>query len=181
MNMSLIKRLVSALILSVGSFLTLPAYAWSDVDHMNMCGAPANTVRAYGGSQQGWNARDNYISARGMAYYFRTMCPETKAVKIKKAAYKKPAMKNVTNKGKEAVKISPDNTEAAKVTPDKKEAVKVTAVEKQPATAVVVKKTTEKPKIRAIIKRSTYNHKLDCARVDNLNRTGAVVRVVRKR
>ena len=161
MNMNIIKRLVPALILSVGSFLTLPAYAWPDVDHMNMCGAPAKTVRAYGGSHQGWDARDNYISARGMAYYFRTMCPETKAVKMKKAAYKKPAMKNVLN--------------------EEKKAVKVTAVKKQPAKEVVVKKTTEKPKIRAIKKRSTYNHKLDCARVDNLNGTGAVVRVVRKR
>jgi hypothetical protein len=161
MNMNLIKRLISALILSVGGFLTLPAYAWPDVDHMNMCGAPAKTVRAYSGSHQGWDARDNYISARGMAYYFRTMCPETKAVKMKNAVYKKPAMKNVTNEVKEAVKDTADK--------------------KQPAKEVVVEKTIEKSTIRTIKKRSTYNHKLDCARVDNLNETGAIVRVIRRR
>ena len=52
----------------------------------------------------------------------------------------------------------------------KKEAVK----------EVVVKKTIEKTPIRAITKRSTYNHKLDCERVDKLNGTGAIVRVVRR-
>ena len=160
MNIISMKRLILALILSLGSFITLPAYAWPDVDHMNMCGAPAKTVRAYGGSHRGWEARDNYISARGMAYYFRTMCPETKAVKMKKAAYKKPAMKQVSN--------------------EEKKAVKVTAVKKQPAKEVAVKKVKINP-IRSIKKRSTYNHKLDCARVDNLNETGAIVSLVRRR
>ncbi len=158
MNFFSVKRLVVTLILSVGCFITIPAYAWPDVDHMNMCGSPVKTVRAYSGNHQGWNSRDNFISTRGMAYYFRTMCPETKAVKMKKAAYKKPVIKKVSNEKKETVKVS------------KKEAGK----------EVVVKKTIEKNPIRAIKKRSTYNHKLDCERVDKLNGTGAIVRVVRR-
>ncbi len=100
MKINSIKKLVLALIFTVGSFMTLPAYAWPDVDHMNMCGTPAKTVRAYGGSFRGWADHDNYIAQRvGAKYYFRTMCPETKAVKMKKAAYKKPVMK----KAKKAV------------------------------------------------------------------------------
>jgi hypothetical protein len=95
MNIFSVKRLVLALILTMGSFLTLPAYAWPDVDHMNMCGSPAKLVRAYGGSYKGLQSHDSYISQRGMAYYFRSMCPETKAVRMKKAAYKKPAAKKV--------------------------------------------------------------------------------------
>jgi len=143
MNLFSVKRLVLALILSVGSFLTLPAYAWQDVDHMNMCGSPAKTVRSYGNNWQGWSNHDRYIEQRGMAYYFRTMCPETTAVKMKKAAYKKPAIKKAVKKA-------------------------------------MIKKTKIKP-IRSITKRRIYNHKLDCARVDNLNGTGAIVRVIRRR
>ena len=96
MKMNSIKKLVLALIFTVGSFMTLPAYAWPDVDHMNMCGAPAKSVRAYGGNFRGWAAHDNYIAQRGGGkYYFRTMCPETKASKMKKGAYKKKAVEKV--------------------------------------------------------------------------------------
>jgi hypothetical protein len=76
-----IKRLVLLLILSFGSVLTLPAYAWPDTDEMNMCGAAAKNVRAYGGQFRGWAAHDNYIAQRGKGYYYRTNCPESKATK----------------------------------------------------------------------------------------------------
>ena len=154
MKINSIKKLVLALIFTVGSFMTLPAYAWPDVDHMNMCGAAAKTVRAYGGNFRGWAAHDNYIAQRGGAkYYFRTMCPETKAVKMKKAVYKKRAAKKV----KKVIKVNKINNEA-------KRPVKVTAVKKV------------KRKVK-----STYNHKLDCARVDGMNASNSsAVRVVRR-
>ncbi|PID33927.1 MAG: hypothetical protein CR955_00160 [Thiotrichales bacterium] len=96
MKMNSIKKLVLTLIFTVGSFMTLPAYAWPDVDHMNMCGPAAKMVRSYGGSFQGWAAHDRYLAQRGAAYYFRTMCPETKASKMKrKVVYKKPVAKKV--------------------------------------------------------------------------------------
>ena len=149
MKIKSIKKLVLALIFTVGSFTTLPAYAWPDVDHMNMCGAAAKTVRAYGGDFRGWAAHDNYIAQRGGAkYYFRTMCPETKASKMKKAVYKKRAIKKV----KKVRKVA------------KKAPVKVTAVKR-------VKR----------VSKSTYNHKLDCARVDGMNAANSsAVRVVRR-
>ena len=171
MNIFSAKRLVTALILSVASFITLPAFSWPDVDHMNMCGDPAKTVRAYGGSHQGWDARDHYISTRGMAYYFRTMCPDTKEVKMKKAAYKKPVLKKVSKEKKEAVEVSNK----------KKETVKVAADKIEPTKEVVVKKAIKKTPVLGIAKRSSYNHKLDCARVDKMNGTGSIVKVVRKR
>ena len=93
MKIHLTKRFVLALFLTMGSFFTLPAYAWPDVDHMNMCGAAAKSVQTYGGNFKGWNAHDIYLFQRGSDYYFRTMCPETVAVKMKKAAYKKSVKK----------------------------------------------------------------------------------------
>ena len=90
------RKLVLSLILTIGSFLTLPAYAWPEVDHMNMCGAAAKTVRAYGGSFRGWQAHDNFVGYRNRAgYYYRNNCPETVAPvkKVAKKTYKKPAKK----------------------------------------------------------------------------------------
>jgi len=91
-NNHTIKKLVLSLILSIGSFLILPAYAWPEVDHMNMCGAATKSVRAYGGNWQGWNQHDSYIAKRGNAYYLRTNCPTTVASvkKLKKKVYRKP-------------------------------------------------------------------------------------------
>ena len=145
------KKLVLALMLAVGSLITLPAHAWPDVDHMNMCGAAAKTVRAYGGGFQGWNAHDSYIAKRGMPYYFKTMCPETKAVKMKKKkAYKK--------------------------TMPKKPAVKKPTVE-MPKVPMMKKDSETKVNIKAVkrISKSAYNKKLDCERVDRLNLLGMAV------
>ena len=76
-----IKRLVLLLILSLASVMTIPAYAWPDTDEMNMCGTAAKNVRSYAGQFRGWADHDNYISQRGMDYYFRTNCPESTATK----------------------------------------------------------------------------------------------------
>lgn len=88
-----IKKTLLVLILTIGGFLSLPAYAWPEVDHMNMCGSAVKAVRAYNGGFRSWQAHDKYIAQRGNGYYFRTNCPETNAP-IKKVVYKK-AVKNV--------------------------------------------------------------------------------------
>jgi len=154
------KNLVFALMLAVGSLFTLPTHAWPDVDHMNMCGAAAKTVRTYNGEFQGWKAHDSYIAKRGMAYYFRSMCPETKAVKMKKKkAYKKAMPKKPLMK-------KPEEKKPAMEKPDTKEAD--------------MKKDSEtKVKIKAVkrIAKSSYNKKLDCERVDRLNTLGLAVRM----
>jgi len=95
--MKMKKRLILSLLLTIGSFLTLPAYAWPEVDHMNMCGGAAKTVRAYGGNFRGWAAHDNYIAYRGKAYYLRSNCPTTVAP-VKKAAKKKVVKRKVAAK-----------------------------------------------------------------------------------
>lgn len=101
-----IKRWLLGLAFTVSSILTLPAYAWSDVDHMNMCGAAAKPVRA---GWQGWAQHDRYIEQRGMAYYYRTNCPTTvqsKAPKksakkaVAKKSYKKVASKRIAKSSK---------------------------------------------------------------------------------
>ena len=150
------KKMVLVLMLAVGSFITQPAYAWKDVDHMNMCGPAVKTVRAYNGGFQGWNAHDSYIAKRGMAYYFRTMCPETKAVKMKKKkAYKKAMPKKPAVK-KPAVEM-PEKPEMPEMKKDSEPKVKIKAVKR--------------------IAKSTYNKKLDCERVDRLNLLGLAVQM----
>jgi len=80
-----IKRWLLGLAFIVSSVLTLPTYAWPEVDHMNMCGAPTKPVHA---GWQGWAQHDRYIAKRGNAYYLRTNCPTTVAP-VKKKAVKK--------------------------------------------------------------------------------------------
>jgi len=93
MKRNTIKRLIMALILTLGGLISLPSYSWPEVDHMNMCGAPAKVVRAYDGNFRSWAAHDNYIAKRGNAYYYRTMCPNVKAVKNYKKAKKRVVRK----------------------------------------------------------------------------------------
>jgi hypothetical protein len=111
------KKLLLAILLTLGSLMTLPAFAWPEVDHMNMCGPATKVVRAYKGNSQGFAARDRYIAKRGNAYYFRTNCPNTTApvkATAKKAnvAYKAKKTKRVirkttkVSKGANARKIS---------------------------------------------------------------------------
>lgn len=94
-NMKNMKNLLLGLFFTATSILTLPAYAWSEVDHMNMCGSATKVVQSYGGNWKGWNQHDKYIAARGNAYYLRSNCPTivapVKKVKTKKK-YRKPAV-----------------------------------------------------------------------------------------
>lgn len=99
-----IKSSVLTLIFALASFLTLPAYAWPEVDHMNMCGPAAKSVRAYNGGFQGWRVHDNYVSKRGSGYYLKTMCPKTVAP-VKKAYKKKVVKKTRIAKSSSAKKF----------------------------------------------------------------------------
>lgn len=99
------KNLLLALLFTMGSLFTLPAFAWPEVDHMNMCGSATKVVRSYGGSSQGFAQRDRYIEQRGNAYYFRSNCPTTVApVKKAKVAYKARKTKKVVRKAKRVSK-----------------------------------------------------------------------------
>ena len=96
------RNLLLALLFTMGSLFTLPAFAWPEVDHMNMCGSATKVVRSYAGSSQGFAQRDRYIANRGNAYYFRANCPTTVApVKKAKTSYK---AKKVVRKAKKASK-----------------------------------------------------------------------------
>ncbi|MCF6191391.1 MAG: hypothetical protein L3J51_13030 [Cocleimonas sp.] len=104
MNM---KKWFLGLVLTLSSVLTLPTYAWPDVDHMNMCGAAAKPVQA---GFRGWAQYDQYVAKRGNAYYYRTNCPNTvaskqapaKAVKkaVAKKSYRKVASKRIAKSSK---------------------------------------------------------------------------------
>jgi hypothetical protein len=100
MNLFSMKKGMLGLVVSLGSLLTLPAYAWPEVDHMNMCGAPTKAVQ---GGFKSWAQYDRYVAKRGNAYYLRTNCPtivapvntKAKPKKIKMVA-KKRAVKAVS-------------------------------------------------------------------------------------
>lgn len=98
--MNNIKSWLLGMVVTIGSIITLPAHAWPEVDHMNMCGAATKAVH---GDWNGWAQHDKYIARRGNAYYLRTNCPKTvapskKKVSYKKVAYKKPVAKKVATK-----------------------------------------------------------------------------------
>ena len=105
------KKLSLTLLLILGSFLTLPAHAWPEVDHMNMCGAPAKVVQAYGGEFRGWQAHDKYVAYKNKAgYYYKTNCPQTVApVKAKPIKAKKVAKTRVIVKKRKPVRIAKSN------------------------------------------------------------------------
>ncbi len=85
MNLFSMKKWILGLALTLGSLLTLPAYAWPEVDHMNMCGSATKAVQA---GFSNWAQYDRYVAKRGKGYYLRTNCPKTVAP-IKKASTKK--------------------------------------------------------------------------------------------
>ena len=127
MNLFSMKKWMLGLVLTLGSFLTLPAYAWPEVDHMNMCGSPTKAVQA---GFTSWAQYDRYVAKRGNAYYLRTNCPQIVAPIAKKVKYA-PTMKKATKKA-------------------------------VPSYAKAIS-------IKSLKRRSTYNEKLDCARVDRMN------------
>lgn len=86
------KKLTIFLTLTLGGLVSFPAYAWPEVDHMNMCGSATKVVRGYSGNFRNWNAHDNYVSYLGNDHYLRTNCPNIVA------PVKKNTVKNVTKK-----------------------------------------------------------------------------------
>ena len=76
--------------LLLSGLFTVPAYAWPEVDTMNMCNQAVQVTRAYQGGAKGWVDRDSHASAQKMQVFARN-CPQVKApVKAyKKKVYKK--------------------------------------------------------------------------------------------
>ncbi len=95
MNNLMTKKLLLPLLLTFASLFSLPAFAWPEVDHMNMCGTAVKVDRSYGGNFRGWPAHDNFINYKKRAgYYFRNNCPTIKApIKSAKKTYKKVVKK----------------------------------------------------------------------------------------
>ncbi|MCK5917630.1 MAG: hypothetical protein KAG34_04365 [Cocleimonas sp.] len=94
------KRLSIVMLLLTAS-LTAPAYAWQEVDTMNMCNQPVQVVRAYSGSAKGWSNRDNFTASQKRAY--ARNCPQVRAPKKvhkKKKAYRKVKVKRTKRKSK---------------------------------------------------------------------------------
>ncbi|PWQ97027.1 hypothetical protein [Leucothrix pacifica] len=85
------KKLSTSLIFTLMAVFANSAYAWPEVDHMNMCGAASKVIRDYKGNPQAWNNRDMYTESRKATLYFQANCPETKAGKIEKAVVKRVA------------------------------------------------------------------------------------------
>ena len=99
-----INKWLLGLVLTVSSILTLPAYAWPEVDHMNMCGAATKVVRA---GWQGWAQHDRYIAKRGNGYYLQNNCPTTVAPVKKAASAKRRAVKKSYRKaGRRSARIA---------------------------------------------------------------------------
>lgn len=101
MNKPTIKKLLLSLSLMISSLLATSAYAWPEVDHMNMCGSATKVSQTYAGSFKGWAARDNFVNKlRRGGYYYRTNCPKIVAP-IKKKVSNKSVM-SVVKKIKKA-------------------------------------------------------------------------------
>ncbi len=101
MNLFSMKKWILGLVLTLGSMVTFPAYAWPEVDHMNMCGSPTKAVQ---GGFKSWAQYDQYVAKRGNAYYLRTNCPSIVAP-VKKAKYV-PAKKRIIRKSVRIAKSS---------------------------------------------------------------------------
>lgn len=85
------KKLSISLIFTLMAVFANSAYAWPEVDHMNMCGSAAKVIRDYKGNAKAWSNRDLYTESRKAALYFQANCPNTKAGKIEKAVAKRVA------------------------------------------------------------------------------------------
>ena len=147
------RKILLSVILTLGSLLTLPAYAWPEVDHMNMCGSAVKVARAYDGEFRGWKAHDTYVNYRERAgYYYRNNCPSIVAPvkpykkKVNKAAVKKAVVKKATS------------TKALKT--------------KGTTRKELIAKSS---KAKAFKRKVTYDKHADCARVDKMNGSGPAV------
>ena len=139
------KKVLLTFIFTLSSLFTTPAFAWPEVDHMNMCGSATKVVRTYGGNAQNFAQRDQYLVKRGNSYYYRTNCPTTVApvkAKTKKMAYK------ASSTAKKARSVAANSKKVSK--------------------AKSVKKITQQL-------RGAYDEHADCLRVDRMNNYGRPV------
>jgi hypothetical protein len=75
----------------LSGFVTPSAYAWQEVDTMNMCNQPTHVIRTYQGDAKGWVNRDHYNATQQHQTYARN-CPQVTAPKKtnkKKKVYRK--------------------------------------------------------------------------------------------
>ncbi len=93
-RISLIKILLAAMLL-LASTIFAPAFAWPEVDTMNMCNQPVQLIRVYQGDAKGWVNRDNYIATYKQRIYAAN-CPQVRSAKkaLKKKVYRKVTHKN---------------------------------------------------------------------------------------
>ncbi|HIQ15175.1 MAG TPA: hypothetical protein EYH38_06355 [Leucothrix sp.] len=168
MSNSTIRKLVLSIILTFGSFLSLPSYAWPEVDHMNMCGPAAKISRTYGGEFKGWQSRDRYVANnRRAGYYYRNNCPETVAP-VKKIVKKVRKVRKSKKRSRYVTKCKYVKR-CRKVKRTKKRVSK-----KYPYIA----KSSKARKFKRTVK---YDKHADCVQVDRVNTTGSAVKVVRRR
>jgi len=92
-RISLIKILLAAMLL-LASTIFAPAFAWPEVDTMNMCNQPVQVIRVYHGDAKGWVNRDNYIAT----YKQRIYAANCSQVRSAKKAFKKKVYRKVTGK-----------------------------------------------------------------------------------
>jgi hypothetical protein len=169
MNLFSMKKWMFGLVLTLGGILTMPAYAWPEVDHMNMCGSATKAVK---GGFTTWADYDRYVAKRGKAYYLRTNCPNTVApVKAKKVAYKKVAKKAPvyakTVSIKAIVKRATYNEKLDCARVDRMNGFNHAGTHKiaGPKSARIAKSS----KAKIFRSRVKYDEKADCARVDRAN------------
>ena len=142
------------LVITLGSLLTLPAYAWPEVDHMNMCGSATKAVQ---GGFTNWAQYDRYVAKRGNAYYLRTNCPNTVAP-TKKAAYVKKA---VVKKSARIARSSKAKSFKRRVKYDEK--VDCARVDRMNGYNVIIPKKA-RSKYRPAAKKVTYGKKAQVKR-----------------
>ncbi len=174
MSYSAIRKLVLSLILITGSLMTLPTYAWPEVDHMNMCGSAVKTARAYSGGFRGWSSHDRYVALKSQSgAYYRANCPDivapVNARPAKKVLRKKRRVRKTRRRSRRYVTKCRYVKRCTKVRVKKRRKAR-----KYP----YISRSSKARKFKRTVK---YDKHADCVRVDRVNNTGSAVKVVRRR
>ena len=142
-----INHLVITALLLMVSLFTTSAYAWPEVDHMNMCGTASKSIRTYNGNFQGWAQHDRYVAINGKRYYAATGCSNITSPTAGKAP-------KLTSKFK-----------ARKIKKSKRKHYKnKRKINRKSSTRI--KRSNMYNAFRKVVK---YDEKADCARVDRMN------------
>jgi len=170
MSNLVIRKLVLSLILTIGSLLTLPSFAWPEVDHMNMCGAAAKVSRTYAGNFKGWQSRDRYVAGKAQAgQYYRENCPRTFAPSNVAPAYKVVRKARKVRRYKRRSKYITKCRYVRKCTRVKRSKRKVSRKKR----AKKYPRIARSSKARRFKRRVRYDKHADCVRVDRVNRAGS--------